>query len=161
MDWIRIQTDNLPQIAASCRNLSNYLRAAEELRSLCEACLQGGDVCIAIENTDGFQPHEQEAVDLLLALPRFGLTLDIGHCNGAGNADLPFYQERAERLIHMHGHDALGRKNHLALGDGEIDLAARFAWAEKNGARVVLETKTVEALRTSVARLPAYLPGRE
>ena len=45
--------------------------------------------------------------------------------------------------------------------DGEIDLAARFAWAEKNGARVVLETKTVEALRTSVARLPAYLPGRE
>ncbi|MGN0763962.1 MAG: TIM barrel protein, partial [Aristaeellaceae bacterium] len=99
--------------------------------------------------------------DLLLASPRFGLTLDIGHCHGAGNADLPFYQERAKRLIHMHGHDALGRKNHLALGDGEIDLAARFAWAEENGARVVLETKTVAALRTSVVRLPAYLPSRE
>ena len=143
------------------RYRDEYLRAVEELRGLCEACLQGSNVRITLENTDGFQPHEREAVDLLLASPRFGLTLDIGHCHGAGNADMPFYQERAERLIHMHGHDALGRKNHLALGDGEIDLAACFAWAEKNGARVVLETKTAEALRTSVARLPAYLPERE
>ena len=143
------------------RYREGYLRAAEELRGLCESCLRGSNVRIALENTDGFQPHEREAVDLLLASPRFGLTLDIGHCNGAGNADLPFYQERAERLIHMHGHDALGRKNHLALGDGEIDLAARFAWADRNNARVVLETKTIAALRTSVAKLPAYLPGRE
>ena len=143
------------------RYREGYLRAAEELRGLCESCLRGSNVRIALENTDGFQPHEREAVDLLLASPRFGLTLDIGHCNGAGNADLPFYQERAERLIHMHGHDALGRKNHLALGDGDIDLAARFAWADRNNARVVLETKTIAALRTSVAKLPAYLPGRE
>ena len=142
------------------RYRDRYLRAAEDLRALCEDCLCGIEVRIAIENTDGFQPHEREAVDLLLASPRFGLTLDIGHCHGAENADLPFYQERAERLIHMHGHGALGRKNHLALGDGEIDLADRFAWAERNNARVVLETKTIAALRTSVARLPAYLPGR-
>ncbi|MGN0745882.1 MAG: sugar phosphate isomerase/epimerase family protein [Aristaeellaceae bacterium] len=140
------------------RYREQYLRAVEELRSLCEECLQGSPVRIALENTDGFRPHEREAVDLLLASPRFGLTLDIGHCHGAGNVDLPFYEARAERLIHMHGHDALGRKNHLALGDGEIDLAARFAWAERNHARVVLETKTVAALRKSVGRLPAFLP---
>ncbi|MGN1020419.1 MAG: sugar phosphate isomerase/epimerase family protein [Aristaeellaceae bacterium] len=142
------------------RYRDGYLRAAEELRALCEACLSGSDVRVAVENTDGFRPHEREAVDLLLASPRFGLTLDIGHCHGAGDADLPFYRERAQRMIHMHGHDALGRRNHLALGDGEIDLAARFAWAEENGARVVLETKTIDALRASVARLPAYLPAR-
>ena len=142
------------------RYRNHYFRAVEELRSLCEECLAGSDVRITMENTNGFQPHEREAIDMLLASPRFGLTLDIGHCHGAGNADLPFYQERAERLIHMHGHDALGKKDHLVLGDGEIDLADRFAWAERNNARVVLETKTIAALRKSVARLAAYLPGR-
>ena len=57
----------------------------------------------------------------------------------------------------MHGHDALGKKNHLALGDGEIDLEARFAWAKRRDTRIVLETKTIEALRNSVARLPKFL----
>ena len=56
----------------------------------------------------------------------------------------------------MHGHDAQGSRCHLALGDGDIDLAERFAWAERRGARVVLETKTVAALRASVARLPQW-----
>ena len=57
----------------------------------------------------------------------------------------------------MHGHDALGKKHHLALGDGEIDLAARFAWAKRRNARVVLETKTIEALCISIRRLPEFL----
>ena len=114
---------------------------------------------IGIENTDGFYPHEIEAVEMLLESPVFGLTLDIGHSHGVGNRDIPLYEKHADRLIHMHGHDAPGKKNHLALGDGEIDLRCRFAWADKNHARVVLETKTIAALRTSVGRLPKYLPN--
>ena len=51
------------------------------------------------------------------------------------------------------------RKNQpvKVLGEGEIDLAARFAWAKQHGARVVLETKTIDALRTSVSRLLKFL----
>ncbi|MGN0778557.1 MAG: sugar phosphate isomerase/epimerase family protein [Aristaeellaceae bacterium] len=133
-----------------------YLRSVEVLRQMCEAFLKGTGIRMAIENTDGFQPHEQEAVELLLQSSIFGLTLDIGHCHGAGNVDLPFYQSHAGQLIHMHGHDALGRKNHLALGDGEIDLPSRFAWAARNNARIVLETKTIAALRTSTAWLATH-----
>ena len=101
--------------------------------------------------------HEQRAIEFLLESPVFGLTLDIGHSHGVDNADEPFFRKHDGRLIHMHGHDALGRKNHLALGDGEIDLRERFSWAKKNEARIVLDTKTIEALRTSVSRLPEFL----
>ena len=42
------------------------------------------------------------------------------------------------------------KKNHLALGDGEIDIAQRLKLAEECGARCVIETKTVAALKQSV-----------
>ncbi len=146
------------------RRVNMYERYADvfqaglaEFRSLCEEALNGTSTRIAIENTNGWKPYERQAIEYLLASPVFGLTLDIGHCHGVENVDEPFFREHDDRLIHMHGHDGLGRKNHLALGDGEIDLRERFAWAKRRNARVVLETKTVEALRTSVSRLPKFL----
>lgn len=129
----------------------------EAFRTMCEEMLEGTNTRIGIENTSGWQPHEQCAIEYLLESPIFGLTLDIGHCHGTGNADEPFFRQHTERLIHMHGHDAIGKRDHLVLGDGEIDLRERFAWAERSQARVVLETKTIQALRTSVARLPQIL----
>lgn len=129
----------------------------EEFRNMCEAALSGTATCIAIENTKGWKPYEQRAIEYLLESPVFGLTLDIGHSHGVEDVDEPFFRKHDDRLIHMHGHDGLGRKNHLALGDGEIDLRARFDWAKRRNARVVLETKTIQALRTSVARLPEFL----
>lgn len=135
-----------------------YAADVLSFRSLCEEALRDTGIRIGIENTDGFYPNEIKAVEMLLESPVFGLTLDIGHSHGVGNKDIPLYEKHFERLIHMHGHDGLGRKNHLALGDGEIDLRGRFAWASRNQTRVVLETKTVAALRTSVERLGEYLP---
>lgn len=41
-------------------------------------------------------------------------------------------------------------KNHLALGDGEIDLENRLSLAHRLGCRCVLETKTIRALKSSV-----------
>lgn len=134
-----------------------YRAGLAEFRQLCEAELLETGTHICIENTNGFRPHEQEAVDFLLESSVFGLTLDIGHLHGADRVDLPYYEKNAGRLMHMHGHDATGRKDHLALGDGETDLKAYFAWARRNQARVVLETKTMDALRTSVARLQQWL----
>ena len=57
-----------------------------------------------------------------------------------------------EHLAHFHIHDGSENppKNHLALGDGEIDILERLSLAEKQNCRCVLETKTVEALRKSV-----------
>ena len=128
-----------------------------EFRAMCEDALIGTSTRIAIENTNGWKQHEQRAIEYLLDSPVFGLTLDIGHSHGIGDADEPFFCEHDSHLIHMHGHDGAGKKNHLALGDGEINLQERFAWAKRRNARVVLETKTIAALRQSVARLPEIL----
>ena len=128
-----------------------------QFRQMCEEALDGTATRIAIENTGGWKAHEQRAIAYLLESPVFGLNLDIGHSHGIADADEPFFRQHDNRLIHMHGHDAMGKKHHLALGDGEIDLAARFAWAQRANARVVLETKTIAALRTSIERLPKFL----
>ena len=134
-----------------------YRGALRDFRGMVEEAVGDSGVRVSVENTNGFAHHEREALELLLASPVFGLTLDIGHSHGVEDMDISFYEAHGDRLIHMHGHDALGRKNHLALGDGEIDLPGRFAWAARTGARVVLETKTVAALETSVGRLPEIL----
>ena len=131
--------------------------ALAEFRSMCEEVLTGTPTRMAIENTNGWKLHEQRAIEYLLESPVFGLTLDIGHSHGIEDADEPFFRRHDERLIHMHGHDGLGKRDHLALGDGEIDLAERFAWARRRNARVVLETKTIAALRTSIQRLENFL----
>ena len=146
------------------RKVFMYERYEDEfyasLDAFCEMCkeaLEGTTTRIAIENTNGWKTHEQRAIAYLLESPVFGLTLDIGHSHGVDNVDEAFFRAHDDQLIHMHGHDGLGQKNHLALGDGEIDLQERFAWAKRCNARVVLETKTIEALRTSIARLPEFL----
>lgn len=124
-----------------------YYENMRKFRDECEKAIGGADIKMAVENTDGFQPYEQKAIELLLESPCFGLTLDIGHSHAAGNMDIPFYEKNIGRLIHMHAHDAAGKKCHLAFGDGEINLRQRLSMAERVGARVVLETKTVEALK--------------
>ncbi len=69
--------------------------------------------------------------------------------------DVPFILAHRDRLIHFHIHDGTETppRNHLALGDGEIDLKGRLRLAEERGTRCVLETKTVAALKHSVAWL--------
>ncbi len=135
----------------------DFQAALTEFREACEEVLKGTNTHISIENTGGWKNYEYRAIEFLMESPVFGLTLDIGHCHGVGDADEAFYRKHDERLMHMHGHDGLGKKDHMVLGDGEIDLCERFAWAKRRNARVVLETKTIEALRTSVQRLPKYL----
>ena len=94
------------------------------------------------------------AIELALMSPKFGLTWDIGHSKGVKEIDVPFIHTHEDRLLHMHVHDATEEgRNHLALGDGELDLEERIATANAHNARCVLETKTVEALVKSVAWL--------
>lgn len=57
----------------------------------------------------------------------------------------------------MHIHDAIGGKNHLELGTGEIDLQDKLTIAKECGCRCVIETKTADALRKSVKWLRTKL----
>ena len=128
-----------------------YLESMRRFRDRCEAEIGGENVKICIENSDGFTDFHREALDLLLESPVFALTYDIGHNHSIGGTDEPVILERQERLTHFHFHDAIGKKNHLPLGAGEIDIEKYLAMAEKHNCRIVLETKTVEGLRESVA----------
>ena len=134
------------------RDFDTYMKSFASFRTLCEKWIADSDIKIVVENTDGFREYEKKAIDHLLESPAFGLTWDIGHSKAAGEKDVPYITEHEERLIHFHIHDGSETppKNHLALGDGEIDLASRLELAKRRNARCVLETKTIEALKTSV-----------
>lgn len=127
-----------------------YINSFREFRLMCEDEIGDSSISICIENTDGFKEYEKHAIDMLLESDKFGLTWDIGHSRGVDNIDETFIMKNENKLRHFHIHDALGRKNHLTLGTGEIDLEQRFDIASVNKCRCVVETKTVEALRESV-----------
>lgn len=137
------------------RNKDRYLEDCRRFRDLCSSWIGDAPILITVENTDGFRGYEQEAIDLFLESPRFGLTWDIGHSKAVGEKDVPFILSRQDRLVHFHIHDGTEQppRNHLALGDGEIDLADRLSLAESRRCRCVLETKTIEALTRSVGWL--------
>lgn len=130
-----------------------YMTAFARFRDMCERVAQDTGTKICIENTDGYQDYEKEAIDYLLQSDRFALTWDIGHSHTCANVDEGFLMERKDRLYHFHIHDGLGDKNHQTLGTGEIDLHQRLDIARECGCRCVVETKTIEALCKSVAWL--------
>ncbi len=134
------------------RDFDTYMKSFSVFRKRCEEWIGESELMIAVENTDGFRGYERKAIDFLLESPVFGLTWDIGHSKAIGETDVPYILERREHLIHFHIHDGTEHppRNHLALGDGEIDLSDRLRLARDRDARCVLETKTVEALRQSV-----------
>ncbi len=144
------------------RNFDVYMDTFFKFRTLCEKWIGDSDITIAIENTDGFRDYEKRAIECLLDSPKFGLTWDIGHSWAIGETDVPFIMAHANKLTHFHIHDAIAKSpnkkgyNHLALGDGEIDIPKRLSMAGNSNARCVLETKTVAALEKSVDHLKAY-----
>lgn len=130
-----------------------YLSRIDALRSLCEREVRGSMVRVAIENTDGYLDFQREAILRLLESQAFVLTWDVGHSHRAKRDDLPFLLEHAHRIAHFHIHDANASGDHLALGEGDVDLSERLGRARAAGARCVIETKTVRALESSVAWL--------
>lgn len=129
----------------------HYLRAMGRFRDRCREAVGTSPVRICVENTAGYPGWQVEALDLLLESEVFGLTLDVGHDFCTGGADLEVIRRRSGRLCHMHLHDAARpKRDHLALGTGELDIRERLALARQCGCTVVLETKTVSALGASV-----------
>ncbi|MDE5679058.1 MAG: sugar phosphate isomerase/epimerase [Lachnospiraceae bacterium] len=136
---------------------SEYMAAIRRFRELCEKTAGNSGIKICIENTDGYQDFEKGAIDYLLQSSMFALTWDIGHSHTCDNVDEAFLMQHKDKLYHFHIHDGLGRKNHQTLGTGEVNLAQRLQIAKECGCRCVIETKTVEALRESVAWLRSTL----
>ena len=127
-----------------------FADAVKAFRDLCEREIGAAEIKICMENTDGWRDFQKDALETLLESPCFALTWDIGHSHTADDVDEPFLLRHRDRLAHFHLHDAKGKHNHLALGTGDIDLAARLQIAAEQNCRCVIETKTAAALRHSV-----------
>lgn len=133
-----------------------YLTKLKEFRELCVAAIGDRNIKLCIENCSGYKEFVMEGIELLLESNVFALTFDIGHSHGVKGIDEPFIHKHLDRLHHMHAHDARGRKDHLSLGTGDINISERLSLAREHHCRVVLETKTIEGLRQSVAYLKSY-----
>ena len=128
-----------------------YLQGMVQFRDLCTEAIGDAPIRICVENTSGYKPFQLEALELLLESSVFGLTLDIGHNACAGFADEGWILGHADRLHHMHIHDVYnGKKDHLALGTGEMDVQKYLQIAASQQCTVVVEVKTVEGLCRSV-----------
>ena len=135
---------------------SEYLRKLADFRDQCQAAIGDSGIKICVENTNTFQQEfGANGLSVLLESPAFAVTFDIGHDAGNGFKQRPVIDRHIERLFHMHIHDAQGkeRENHLAFGDGELDLGKYLDLAKKHDCRAVIEVKTVEGLRRSVGWL--------
>ncbi len=134
-----------------------YLQKLQEFRCICEEAIGDTGIKICIENSGGYSRYAMEGIELLLESEVFKLTFDLGHDHAIGGKDEPFIRSHKDRLIHMHVHDAIGQKNHLAFGTGEIDLKDKLTLAKECNCRCVLETKTIVGLTESVNNLKDHM----
>jgi sugar phosphate isomerase/epimerase len=127
-----------------------YLESVIRFREICDNAVGDDNICICIENTDGYTDYEKEAIELLLKSNVFALTWDIGHSNACDHIDETFIMKHEQLLQHFHIHDGSNKAVHMTLGTGEIDLIQWLNLAKQHNCRCVVETKTVEALRKSI-----------
>lgn len=127
-----------------------YLKSIVAFRNMCENVIGDADIKICIENCDGYVDFQKEAIELLLDSRAFALTFDVGHNHGIGGTDEEFIMKHKDYLHHIHLHDAKCRKNHLALGTGEVEIEKYINLANEQNCRVVFETKTIDGLKQSV-----------
>lgn len=139
--------------------LDQYLQGIYLFRDKCEKMAGSSDLKICVENSSGYTSFQRQALAILLESPAFALTFDIGHNHCSGGADESLILQHEDRLCHFHFHDALGKKDHLPLGTGELDLHKYLHIADQTGSRIVLETKTVSGLRESVRWIKSHSPA--
>ncbi|MFA6075316.1 MAG: TIM barrel protein [Negativicutes bacterium] len=134
-----------------CDDFLRNLRQSIEV-VLPVACEKQIKICV--ENTGNFSmAHIRKALELLLEYDDIFLTWDVGHDYSAGYPDTVIFEQHLDKIRHFHLHDAIGEKCHLEFFEGDIDLQKFLVLSAKLNCSAVIETKSVQALVNSVAKL--------
>ena len=113
-------------------------------------------IMLCMENCGVYQlPHMAATLEELLESYEdcLRLTWDVGHDAAEGYTDRPFLLAHHDALVHMHLHDAIGKRNHLPLWDGDAPIDEMLELAATLGLSVLVETKTFAGLQLSMERL--------
>ena len=128
-------------------------RLIANLKKARDICLKN-NIHLVIENVDIMPPFMKKTYPLLQK-EGFRFCFDIGHDHLSHDLLWNLNKELSLPFDEFHIHDAKNRaKCHLALGEGELDIAPFKNLAKENDAYVVLEVKQESDLRVSV---PAFL----
>lgn len=138
-----------------------YLEQVRSFIALCSRQIGDSDTIFCIENTSGFLPFQEEAIDLMLKRSCFGLTFDVGHSYRAGARDERFILDRSEHVKHMHLHDVREKGNHYALGAGLLDIAGYVELANRLQSTCVIEVKERSAVLQSLSYLASFSAGQD
>lgn len=130
-----------------------YTERLLHFRNQVEKAIGTSGLKVCIENTEGFKPYMREGIELLLKSPAFGLTYDCGHNARYGKVDDDFMKAHRSDIQHMHFHDVQGKNDHKPLGTGDVDLKAELDFASINDPWVVVELKSIEALKEAMPYL--------
>ena len=133
-----------------------YLQHVREFVDLCDSRIKDPELIFCIENTSGFRDFHKHAIEIMLRNPHFGLTFDIGHNYKAALDDESFILAHPDRLKHFHIHDVTQKSNHIALGEGVIDLPKYLDMIRRFDCSVVIEVKGSEALKKSLSYLKEH-----
>ena len=130
-----------------------YLTRVKKFIEMCEREIGDSDLIIAIENVDSnpFTASQLKALEYFMSSDKFALTLDTGHEACLSYKDSHVFKKYPEKLRHMHLHDAEGKKPHLPLGEGSLDIEGLIS--EYPGERCLIEVKTVAGLDKSIEYL--------
>lgn len=132
-------------------HLDEYLGHVRDFVDTVGPELSKRGITLCIENTTGFVDAQRRAIELMLEHPNFALTFDIGHSyKSTCGCDEQFILQHQDKLKHFHIHDVTPSSNHIALGEGVIDLPKYFTIAKSHNCTVVIEVKEGSALVTSM-----------
>ncbi len=116
-------------------------------------------VKIAIENIFEDEPGHLRLLMKEMDSENFGLCFDTGHFNLFSKMPLSGWLEIVKPYIkELHLHDnTMTADYHLAIGDGNFDFKTLFRELEGMNCVYTIEAHTIEDVKKSIERLPAYL----
>ncbi|MBI2583431.1 MAG: sugar phosphate isomerase/epimerase [Candidatus Aenigmarchaeota archaeon] len=116
------------------------------MTELVEAGIDNG-ISISIENLPrmmktriGYPSIFNEVKRMVSSMPQIKFTLDIGHVVENKEDILDYVKEFGQHISNVHIHDSDGKKSHLCIGKGNIDMGSVIKALNTLGVYLTLET---------------------